>query len=260
VAPIGGGGESGGRGRLFAYLFVSMVILLFGGGALSGAAGWMGARFVDLVVGEPESPRTARLREAVTALSLENARLREAALKSERYRRMLGITRTASRETVAGRVLYRSEGIVAGMELVLDRGSRDGVTEAAVCMTPEGLVGVVDRVDDATCVVLPISNPAVQVAAAVYPSGAMGIVRSDARGRMNMVHVDIAADVSSGDRVYTISAGGTIYPAGIPVGVVGGLQRGQPGLEKRLRLEPAVDIQAVEEVIVLLAPSDVPQG
>jgi rod shape-determining protein MreC len=260
VASVGGDRRRGSRGRFYAYLLVSLLILLFGGGALSGAAGWMGARFVDLVVGEPEDPRTARLREAVTALSLENARLREAALKSERYRRMLGITRTASRETVAGRVLYRSEGIVAGMELVLDRGERDGVTEGAVCITPEGLVGVVDRVDEATCVALPITNPAVQVAAAVYPSGAMGIVRSDARGRMDMVHVDISADVSTGDRVYTVSAGGTIYPAGILVGSVAGLEEGQPGLEKRLRLSPAVDIQAVEEVIVLLAPPGLPQG
>lgn len=256
MAPMGGGNRGGsGKGRLFLYLAVSLLLLVFGGGALGGAAGWLGARFADLVAGDSERPETARLREAVTALSLENARLREAALKSERYRRMLGITRTVSRETVAGRVLYRSEGIVAGMEMVLDRGREDGVEEGAVCITPAGLVGVVDQADEATCVALPITNPAVQVAAAVYPSGAMGIVRSDARGRMDMVHVDIAAAVSPGDRVYTVSAGGTLYPAGILVGEVGSLEEGQPGLEKRLRLKPAVEMESVEEVIILLPPA-----
>ncbi len=255
MAPIGGSDRGGGsRARLYVYLLVSLLVLLFGGGALSGAAGWLGARFADLVLGDSGRPETARLREAVTALSLENARLRESALKSERYRRMLGITRTVARGTVAGRVLYRSEGIVAGMEMVLDRGRDDGVREGAVCITPAGLVGVVDRVDEATCVALPITNPAVQLAAAVYPSGAMGIVRSDARGRIDMVHVDIAASVRPGEMVYTVSAGGTLYPAGIKVGEVSSSEDGQPGLEKRLRLEPAVDMTAVEEVIILLPP------
>lgn len=256
MAPMGGRDRGGGRrGRFYLYLLASLLVLVFGGGALSGAAGWLGARFADLVAGDAKSPETARLREAVTALSLENARLREAALKSERYRRMLGITRTVSRGTVAGRVLYRSEGIVSGLEMVVDRGSEDGVEEAAVCMTPAGLVGVVDRVDEATCVVLPITNPAVQLSAAVYPSGAMGIVRSDARGRLEMLHVDIAATVRPGDRVYTVSSGGTLYPAGIRVGEVSGLEEGQPGLEKRLRLAPAVDMSTVEEVIILLPDS-----
>ena len=253
MTPMGGGNRGGtGRGRFYLYLAVSLLLFVFGGGALSGAAGWLGARFSDLVAGDSQRPETARLREAVTALSLENARLREAALKSERYRRMLGITRTVSRRTVAGRVLYRSEGIVEGMEIVLDRGLEDGVEEGAVCITPVGLVGVVDRADEATCVALPITNPAVQLAAAVYPSGAMGIVRSDARGRMDMVHVDISASVSPGDRVYTVSAGGTLYPAGILVGEVSRLEEGQPGLEKRLRIKPAVDMEALEEVIILL--------
>ena len=253
MSPIGGeAGRRSGRGRLYLYLAVSLLLLLFGGAALSGLAGWLGARFSGLVLGDSQSSELTRLREAVTSLSLENARLREAALKSERYRRMLGITRTVTRETVAGRVLYRSEGIVAGMEMVVDRGREDGVEEGSVCITPAGLVGVVDRADEATCVVLPVTNPAVQVACAVYPSGALGIVRSDARGRLDMDHVDIAAEVEPGDEVYTISAGGNIYPAGMLVGRVSSLEAGQPGLEKRLRLEPAVNVSAVEEVILLL--------
>jgi rod shape-determining protein MreC len=181
---------------------------------------------------------------------IENARLREAAMKTALYRELLGYVRLPETRALVARVLYRTEGLVGG-GFVLDRGSRDSVVTGSVCIAAAGLVGIVDQVEDRTCTVLPITLPGVLVSAVCGESGAMGLVSSSADGRLGMSHVDQAVPPRAGEQVLTSRFGG-VYPDGIVIGTVTAVGEGARGLDIALRIEPAVDFRRIGEVLILL--------
>ncbi len=237
--------------RLVVFIGVSLLILLTGPILLGGVGSWLGARFADLFFREDGSDSDVdELRALLTELMLENAILREEAMKTELYRILLGITRTGTRHAIAGRILYRTEGLVSGT-LVIDRGTEDGVAEHSICLSSMGLVGVVTEVSYSSCEVLPIINPVVRVSCITYPSGAMGILRANSTGDLELQHVDMSEDAAVGDQVLTSRFGG-VYPDGLLVGWVTSVSDGEPGLAMKLSVDPAVDFGRIGEVLILL--------
>ncbi len=227
-----------------------MALLLLGPPLLGGLGSWLGARFSEVFYGRSSERSEDELRADLIQLVLENAVLREEVMKADRYRTLLGMTRTGEREALPARVLYRSEGLVSGT-MVVDRGEEDGVTAGSACLSAAGLVGVVSSVSEVTSEVLPITSPAVQVSCVTWPSGATGILRSEPDGELRLVYVDVSARASVGDQVLTSRFGG-VYPDGLLVGHVSGMSEGEPGLARELSVDPAVDFSRVGELLILL--------
>lgn len=241
----------GGKGRKFVtYIVISIILLLTGSVLLGGLGGWLGARFSTLIFDRTDSPVVDELRDDIMKLMLENAILREEAVKAERYRTLLGITRAGDREALPAKVLYRSEGLVVGT-MVVDRGRNDGVVENSVCISSTGLVGVVSSVQESTSEVLPITNPSVHVSCITWPSGAYGLLQSSSKGELRLVHVDLTSMVEVGDKVLTSRFGG-VFPDGILAGEVTGIFSGESGLALKLDVEPAVDFRSTGEILILL--------
>jgi rod shape-determining protein MreC len=234
----------------------ALVLLLTGPMLLGGLGSWLGARFADLFFPGDTGSDPDELQSLVVELMLENAVLREQAMKADLYRILLGITRTGTRRAIAGRILYRSEGLVSGT-LVIDRGSGDGVVENSVCLSSRGLVGIVVSAGPSTCEVLPIVSPVISVSCSTYPSGAMGILQSSSGGDLELVHVDMSDEVAPGDQVLTSRFGG-VYPEGLLVGWVTSIETGESGLDLKLAVDPAVDFSRIGEVLILL-PEEEPQ-
>ncbi len=79
---------------------------------------------------------------------------------------------------------------------------------------------------------------------------------ADGRASLEMQHISTLDDVVVGDRVVTSGLGG-IYPAGLAVGTVLTVTPG-PGLSKRVRVEAAVEMSRLEEVLVLVSEERLP--
>jgi len=246
--------RSGGKNRRFIlFVSISLILLVFGSALLGGLGSWLGARFREAVYSGTDLPMEDKLRNDIMKLMLENSILREEAVKAEQYRTLLGITRTDSRDAVPARVLYRSEGLVTGM-MVIDQGSRDGIRDNSVCISSEGLVGVVCSVGEATSEILPITNPSLHVSCVTWPSGAYGILQSTSNGELSLVHVDLTSEVQPGDQVLTSRYGG-VFADGRLAGRVTGISSGEPGLALKFDVTPAVDFEGTGEVLILL-PED----
>ncbi len=244
-------GRSEEKNRRFVlYITISLILLIFGPALLGGLGSWLGARFSEAVFSGTNSPAEDKLRNDIMQLMLENSILREEAVKADQYRTLLGITRTDNRDAVPARILYRSEGLVSGT-MVIDQGRRDGILENSVCISSEGLVGVVSSVGEATSEILPITNPSVNVSCVTWPSGAYGILQSTSSGELNLVHVDLTSDVEPGDQVLTSRYGG-VFPDGLLAGRVTGIATGEAGLALRFSVVSAVDFQGTGEVLILL--------
>lgn len=238
------------RKKLPSYILLSVLLIILGPTLVSGLGSRLGAMFAGLFFRDPGRENGYYTRTLVLELMLENARLREAAMKTSLYREMLGYVRLPETRAVVARVLYRTEGLVGG-GFVLDRGGSDGVTTGSVCIAAAGLVGVVDQVHETSCTVLPVTMPGVLVSAVCSETGAMGIVSSDADGRLEMSHVDLAVRPVVGEQVLTSRFGG-VYPDGIVIGTVTRVDEGARGLDATLQVEPAVDFRRLGEVLVLL--------
>ncbi|MCK4806723.1 MAG: rod shape-determining protein MreC, partial [Candidatus Aegiribacteria sp.] len=244
------GRRSGKNKKFLLYVSISVILLIFGPALLGGLGSWMGARFREVVFSVTNSPVEDKLRNDIMQLMLENSILREEAVKAEQYRTLLGITRTDNRDAVPARVLYRSEGLVTGT-MVIDQGRRDGISKNSVCISSEGLVGVVCSVGEATSEILPITNPSVNVSCVTWPSGAYGILQSTSSGELYLVHVDLTSKVLPGDQVLTSRYGG-VFPDGLLAGRVTCISSGEPGLALKFSVTPAVDFQGTGEVLILL--------
>lgn len=238
--------------RLIWNLVASLVLILVGPSLLGTGGAVLGSRFASLFfpVREEDSDYLA----LSVKLMLENAELREMAAKSRLYRSMLNYTRMPDVAAVVGRVMYRSEGLVRG-DLIIDRGTAHGLFDGAVCITSRGLVGIVTRVEPQSSTVVPITSPAIKVSCITSESGSLGILSSDSRGELVLEYVDSSSRPSEGETVLTSRFGG-VYPEGIVVGRVSSVSTGEPGLDLTLSIEPAVDFDRIDEVLVLI--SDAP--
>lgn len=229
------------------------MILIIAGPAVFGVGGAiLGNRFAGLFYPASEQGETDYMSLSVQ-LMLENAQLRELAAKSQLYRSMLQYTRMPELNAVVGRVLFRSEGLVRG-DLVIDRGLAHGIYPGAVCITDRGLVGIVTSSEDRTSTVVPITSPAVHVSCITSISGSLGILTSTPEGALTMKYVDISAEPISGETVLTSRFGG-VYPEGIVVGTVEEVREGDAGLDLALSIQPSVDFDRVDEVLVLIETS-----
>ena len=241
-----------GSGRFWKYSLASLLLLILGPTLLGGVVSWAAARFADLVLGHNSRRDSEELRTQIVELMLENASLREQAMKADRYRLLLGWTRVSSRRAIAARVLYRTEGLIGGT-MVVDRGSDDGVSVNSICLAPDGLVGVVTSCGEATSEILPLTSPQVRVSCTTRPSGAMGMLQFE-RGSLRIMNIDPTLDAKPGDEVVTSRFGG-VYPDGLLIGTVVSVDESGSSLALSATVTPAVDFESLGEVIILLKDS-----
>ena len=189
-------------------------------------------------------------------LDTENRRLRaelaateELRLENERLRRLLGLVEQAPQHTLAARVI--AEDASSWFRTIeIDHGSEEGVIEGLPVVNAAGLIGRVVRSTPHSARVLLITDASSAVAVLVQDQRIRGVCR----GLGGALALDFALaqdEIQVGDGVVTSGLGG-VFPKGLVVGYVRSVQREQFGLFQTVEVEPAVDFDHLEEVLVLL--------
>ena len=201
------------------------------------------------------------LRNEVTQLREQNLTASEYAAENERLRALLGYKQSALQfDLVAARVIGRESATWSSM-IVINRGLGDGVQKDMPVVTDKGLVGRVVEAGPNSSKVQLILDPRTSVGTLVQrpESRVAGIVEGDLDNPTmpRMVNIPKTADVIVGDIIVTSGFGG-IYPKGLVVGLVSELKNDTGGLLKVALLEPAVDFQRLEDVMVITASREAP--
>jgi rod shape-determining protein MreC len=142
-------------------------------------------------------------------------------------------------------------------EIIVSAGKDDGVVKNAPVITSDGLVGLVTDLTDGSANVTLITDQNSAVTASILQSGAWGIVEAGPSAS-TLVLDGVKKDelVEKDDLVVT--AGWTtrrlesLYPEGIPIGVVESVGQQDVDLFKRVQVTPFVDFDSLSEVIVLI--------
>ncbi|HET6959537.1 MAG TPA: rod shape-determining protein MreC [Vicinamibacterales bacterium] len=137
--------------------------------------------------------------------------------------------------------------------LTIDRGTRDGVRTDMAVIAPGGVVGrlVVPSARAAKVQLLIDRNAA--AGAIIERTRAQGVVVGSGDDRLRLEYVSEVSDVVAGDVVVTSGIDG-IYPKGFIIGRIEQVEK-SGGSYKRITIKPAVDFTSLEEVLVVLAPS-----
>ncbi|PIQ16923.1 MAG: rod shape-determining protein MreC [Flavobacteriaceae bacterium CG18_big_fil_WC_8_21_14_2_50_34_36] len=112
--------------------------------------------------------------------------------------------------------------------LTLNSGRKQGIQSEMGVITSEGIVGIVDQVSENFSTVLSILNSKSSISVKLKKSGHFGSLVWDGKLPNTLQLIDVArlADISIGDTV-TTDGRSTIFPKGLPVGVISGFNLDQ---------------------------------
>lgn len=153
-----------------------------------------------------ENAKTQELQQRLTELENQNQRLQE----------LLGYIAETKKKGIAAPVVGRSADHWWN-QVILGRGSQDGIAIGNVVAAPGGLVGRVVSVTSNTSRVLLLSDPSSRVGVIISRSRHMGYMRGKPPNQAVLEFFDKVPDVRKGDVVSTSSLS-QLYPAGLPVG------------------------------------------
>ncbi|MGQ9707032.1 MAG: rod shape-determining protein MreC [bacterium] len=105
------------------------------------------------------------------------------------------------------------------MELIIDKGSDDGISEGTAVISGYGLVGKVSEVSKKTSTISVLGNPSLKVSVILPKTDEVGVLSADKEGSIYIDYLSAYSDVSIGDPVWTSGDGG-IFPRGVLVGRV----------------------------------------
>ncbi|GAB4240533.1 MAG: rod shape-determining protein MreC [Candidatus Methylacidiphilales bacterium] len=212
----------------------------------------------------------AELSQEVERLRIRNAELEtEAKLlarledENNRLREMLGFKRASPLTLVGARVIGRD---VSNWwnSVIINRGFGDGsgIEPDAPVVTPRGVVGKIGTVSRFTSQVILVVDPSCRISAVTESSKARGIVEGTSLDRGDVpscafLYVDRSTPFAAGERVFTTGLGG-IFPANLLIGTIAEAPPLSPdrnfGLYREGTIEPAVDLNNLDEVFVIVSP------
>jgi rod shape-determining protein MreC len=186
----------------------------------------------------------------VVELERDTARLAEVELENARLRELLAFRETLKGELLTARVIGHD---AAGLSrtITIDQGSAAGVARGAAILAHGGLVGQVFLVSPHAARVLLITDHNSGVDAVVQRTRGRGIVEGAVDGRCGLKFVKRTEDLQVGDLVLSSGLDG-IFPRGLPVGRIVAVDKQGQGLFQYAQVEPAVDVDELEEVLVTL--------
>jgi rod shape-determining protein MreC len=189
-------------------------------------------------------------RDSLAALSTAQAALAE---ENRRLRGLLGLAERAGADFIPSNVLWLGIG-AAESTFMVAVGSSHGVRVESPVIAPEGLLGVVRVVEGGRAQAIDWTHPEFRVGAMTAEGDAYGIVEPR-RGRhreedlLALTGAPFHTDIQPGRRIVTSGRGG-VFPRGIVIGTVIGIEEADTGWRKSYLIRPVVRPEAASQVLV----------
>ena len=173
----------------------------------------------------------------------------------------------ANFDRVSAAVLTNPQNAIDG-SVTINAGTNDGIANGNVVITPQGLVGTVDKARGSVSRVTLLTDAQSAVTAIDLTNpAAVGIVRRGGGGSDVLVfdRVPKAPHVGIGDTVITAGSGGngalpSMFPRGIQVGTVSSTSENDINIFRTIQVEPFVNFANLQSVIVLVPHGGIPGG
>ncbi len=188
-------------------------------------------------------------------LILERRALKYAALASENneLRRLMNSSEVLDDRVIVGEIVGVSPDPFSH-EVIINKGSRDGVTVGQAILDANGLLGQVQQTSSFTSRVLLVSDSSHAVPVEVVRNGLRAILLGNGDiNALELVHVPDTADIREGDLLVSSGLGGR-FPKGYPVAEVASITKesGEPFVN--IEATPKARLNQSRLVLVVFPP------
>ncbi|WP_080146205.1 rod shape-determining protein MreC [Marinilactibacillus piezotolerans] len=158
-------------------------------------------------------------------------------------------------QTISGTVISRNPDSWID-QIVIDRGSQDGLEQGMSVMSNNGLIGRVTEVNPTSSKVVLLTSldgTSNQVSAEILGDEVInGLVSGyDAEtNRLIMTQITSTAEIKTGEQVITSGLGGTI-PRSLVIGTVDEVTMDDHGLAQQVYIDPAADFEHIRYVTII---------
>ena len=214
-------------------------------------------------IGEIDRLRTEndQLRSELVGLQQRVAELTEAASENVELRQLLGLTKSLNLRLLPVRIIARDPSNLSwevGIDAGTDAGIKVGMPVVGSANGAGALAGSVVSVGSDTAEVRFVVDTRSSVVAVDQQSRALGEVQGQLGGQLVFVKVPIIEKLTPGDTVVTAGLSlspqlRSAYPKGLLIGTIQAVQPDPNALTQTAFVRPALDVQQVERLLVVLA-------
>lgn len=205
--------------------------------------------------------RLRRENAALRAEQLENAQsllvLEAIASENERLRKLLDARETLTSPAVFAEIVYAGRDPFS-RKVIIDRGSQHGIEAGQPVVDGEGVLGQVTRVLPLLAEVTLVTDKNHSIPVQILRNGLRGIAYGSGDGStLELRFVPANADVQTNDVLVTSGLDG-VYPRGLPVATVTGVERDTSNPFARVRLAPTAGTDKHRQVLVVQYKENIP--
>lgn len=195
------------------------------------------------------------LREEIAKMREDSNQADFIARENERLRDLLDLKQAQEDFQLVDSYIITRSSTDWNSTFTLDKGSRDGIEVGMVAITANNeVVGVVMETGKNYSVVKTILDSSLEISGIIASNGYSGMVQggysTGAEGLLRMNYLPSAAVIRNYDQVVT--SGSTVYPRNLILGYVVDAGLSDSGVAKYAILEPAADIDNLEQIFVLI--------
>lgn len=195
------------------------------------------------------SDRIRTLEAKLASTELENTRLKQQARDTAKLRALLGLRDKAARRTIAAEVTERKPDNWF-RQVVIDKGSLNGVKPGSAVITNDGVVGRVTSVSSTASVVRLMTDPEEKLGVVISRIQLTGILSGNGSNPAKIDYVPIGTNVDVGDKIVCASKGG-VFPDSHPVGTVVAVRRDAGGAALQIEVRLSETCYDLNQVLVL---------
>jgi len=212
--------------------------------------------FIGQAAGAREEVDT--LRRANAALGKNAAAVDQLAAENARLRELLNLRQRLEPRTMAAEILYGARDPFA-RKVVIDRGAAVGVGGGEPVIDESGVIGQVTRVLPFSAEVTLLTDKEQAIPVQIVRTGARAIAYGNGAGGLDLRFMAAHADVLLGDVLVTSGLDG-VYPPGLAVAKVAGIDRNTVDAFARIACEPLGGVERNRHVLVLFTANGPPAG
>lgn len=197
-----------------------------------------------------------RLREQAQQTTALKHRFEELRQANARLRELLALGQEVEHPVQAAQVVGKDPSPWF-QTVLIDKGRDHGVDIGLPVINPQGIVGLVVEVTGGYAKVMLITDPNSAVDAVVQSNRARGIIKGGTSGYCIFNYVLRKHDLHIGDTVVSSGMDG-VFPKGLVIGRIDDIVKQESGIFQEVTVQPLVDFERLEEVLIVLTkgPAD----
>jgi rod shape-determining protein MreC len=226
---------------------------------LAGAPGAMLGRIGEFFVTQSAlRTENARFSEQLLQNALTVQKYKALAAENAHLRDLLAARQLFPESTVVAEVLYTGRDPFT-RKVIVDKGAQQDVKTGRPVIDQIGLIGQVTRVYPWLAEITLITDREQAVPVQNLRNGLRAVLGGTGNdGQLELKFIPLNADFQNGDELVTSGIDG-VYPSGLPVAIVSGVERNAAYLFARITCKPVAGVASHGQVLILNREMKVPE-